>query len=335
VTYALLQFAVCAAVVVAAGAFLTKFADAIAEITKLGRLVVGSVLLAGATSLPELVVDISAVRMGLADLAVGDLLGSSLMNLLILAVLDLSHYSRGKMLSRQGAAHALSGSVSAGLAGVVALGIMTGASFAPYAVWGISPAILVLFVAYVFGVRLIYLDQRIALQTAAHDRAPVEASPSAMTLTRALTGFALCAAIIFVSGPFLAEAAGEIAERTGLGSTFVGTTLVALSTSLPELVSMLAAMRMGAFDLVIGNAFGSNAFNMVLFIPLDVVHEGSLMAAVSPRHAITCIAAMIATLVAIMGQLYQAESRRKFIEPDAWLVILIVAGALGLIYYVP
>ena len=74
VLYTLLQFAVCAVIIVVAGTFLTQYADAIAEITKLGRLVVGSVLLAGATSLPELTVDISAVRMGLADLAVGDLL---------------------------------------------------------------------------------------------------------------------------------------------------------------------------------------------------------------------------------------------------------------------
>ena len=69
------QFLVCATVIIVAGTFLTRFADAIAELTKLGRLVIGSVLLASATSLPELTVDISAIRMGMPDLAVGDLLG--------------------------------------------------------------------------------------------------------------------------------------------------------------------------------------------------------------------------------------------------------------------
>jgi cation:H+ antiporter len=335
VLYTLLQFAVCAVIIVVAGTFLTQYADAIAEITKLGRLVVGSVLLAGATSLPELTVDISAVRMGLADLAVGDLLGSSLMNLLILAVLDLSHHSRGKMLSRQGAAHALSGSVSAGLMGLVALGLLTGKAFEPFAVFGISPAIFLLVIAYCFGVRLVYLDQRIAVRTAAEQGEAATSVRSGMTLTKAILGFAICAAVIFISGPYLAEAAGELADKTGLGNTFVGTTLVALSTSLPEMVSMLAALRLGAIDLAIGNAFGSNAFNMILFAPLDFVHQESLLATVSPRHAITCVAAMLATLVAIMGQLYQPESRTRLIEPDAWLVILIVVGALGLIYYVP
>jgi len=335
VFYILGQFVVCAGIIILAGTFLTRYADAIAEITKLGRLVVGSVLLAGATSLPELTVDISAVRLGLADLAVGDLLGSSLMNLLILALLDLSHHSRGKMLSRLGAAHALSGSVGAGLAGLVALGLLTGKAFEPFAMFGISPAIFLLAIAYCFGVRLVYLDQRIALRASQEQAATPPEAHVEMSLSRALVGFAICAGVIFLVGPYLAESAGELAELSGLGNTFVGTTLVALSTSLPELVSMLAALRMGSIDLAIGNAFGSNAFNMVLFVPLDFVHDGSLFAAVSPRHTITCVAAMVATQVAIMGQLYQSESRCRLIEPDAWLVILIVLGSLGLIYYIP
>jgi cation:H+ antiporter len=98
---------------------------------------------------------------------------------------------------------------------------------------------------------------------------------------------------------------------------------------------MLAALRLGAVDLAIGNVFGSYAFNMALLVPLDIVQPGSLLAIVSSKHAITCIAAVLATQIAVMGQLYQVESRAHVIEPDAWLVILIVAGALGLIYYLP
>jgi len=329
------QFLAAAAVIVVAGAFLTRYADAISDISKLGRLVVGSVLLAGATSLPELTVDISAVRIGLPDVAVGDLLGSSLMNLLILAVLDLSQHSRGRMLSRQAAAHALAGSVSIGLTALAALGLLTGKAFAPYAVFGISPVIFVLVAAYMLGVRLIYLDQRIAHRAAIElGHSPVSV-PADMTLGRALLGFAVCACAIFVAGPYLAESAGELAKLSGLGETFVGTTLVALSTSLPELVSMIAALRMGAIDLAIGNVFGSNAFNMILFMPLDFFQPQSLFAIASPRHVITCIAVVLAIQVAVMGQLYHAESRRRLIEPDASLVILIAIGALALVYFLP
>jgi cation:H+ antiporter len=335
VALAILQFVTSAAVIVIAGTFLTRYADAIAEITRLGRLLIGSVLLAAATSLPELTVDLSAVRMGMPDLAVGDLLGSSLMNLLILALLDLSNQSRGKMLSRQAAAHALSGSVSAALTAFVALGLLTGKPLAPYSLLGVSPAIFVLILGYAFGVRLVYLDQRIAHRTAVEEGGDKISVPPRMTLGRALLGFGVCASVIFVAGPYLADSAGKLATLSGLGETFVGTTLVAFSTSLPELVSMIAALRLGAIDLAIGNVFGSNAFNMILLAPLDVVYPQSLLATVSPRHAITCIAAVLATQVAVMGQVYQAESRTRLIEPDAWLVILIVLTGMGLIFYLP
>ncbi|MEO8045201.1 MAG: hypothetical protein ABI674_09875 [Spartobacteria bacterium] len=84
------QFVVAAAMVVFAGTFLTRATDTIAEATGWGRLLVGGFFLAGATSRRELSVDINAVRQGMPNLAVGDLMGSSLFNLLILAVLDLA-----------------------------------------------------------------------------------------------------------------------------------------------------------------------------------------------------------------------------------------------------
>lgn len=85
-------------------------------------------------------------------------------------------------------------------------------------------------------------------------------------------------------------------------------------------------------NLAIGNIFGSNAFNMILFAPLDLLHEGSLFAAVSPTHVITCLATIVATSIAVMGQLYQVERRRPIIEPDAWLMIGVVSGAFYLVY---
>lgn len=329
----LLEFAVCAAVIVVAGTILAKCADTIAELTKLGRLLVGSVLLAGATSLPELTVDISAIRLGQPDLAVGDLLGSSLANLLILALLDLTQHSRGRMLSRLAAGHALSGSMSCALTALVGVTLLTGPMLGNVTLLGISPGLWLVAAAYIGGVRITYYDQRVAaavLEAAALDEKTPEPPKS---LSKAVLGFTLAAAVILVVGPFMAHAAENFAKATGLGRTFVGTTLVALSTSLPELVSSLAAIRMKSFDLAIGNVFGSNSFNMLLLVPLDAVHPGSLMASVAAGHGITCLAAILATQTAIMGQLYNVEGRSKFIDPDAWLVIAIVVGGLTLVYY--
>ncbi len=328
-TFAIFEFALTAAVIVFAGTYLSHFADQIAERTGFGRLLIGSILLAGATSLPELSVDISAVRRGMADLALGDLMGSCLLNLFILALLDLSSHSKGRMLSRQAARHALSGNVSAALAALMALNLMAQPILAGGQILGITHGLWLILLGYVFGVRLVYCDLQ-----ASRAEAPPEATDSEPhgTWHRPAMGFAVAAAAIVLAGPFMAEAAGVIADASGLGKTFVGTTLVAFSTSLPELVASFAALRMGAHDLAIGNILGSNAFNMLLLIPLDLVHKGPLLASVSKNHAITCLATIVATLVVVLGQLYQVERRRILIEPDASLVIAIVFGSLWLIY---
>jgi cation:H+ antiporter len=118
-----------------------------------------------------------------------------------------------------------------------------------------------------------------------------------------------------------------------LGGSFIGTTLVAMSTSLPELVASLAALRMGAADLALGNVLGSNVFNMVLMLPLDLVYSGSLFEAVSLTHALTAMSVIVVTGIVIMGQLYQADRRVRLVEPDGWLIIALVIGSLVMIFY--
>lgn len=330
-TAAILTFLASAIVIIFAGTFLSRFADEIAEKTGFGRLLIGSILLAGATSLPELTVDISAVRAGMPDLAFGDLMGSSLFNLLILAMLDLSANSRGKMLSRQAAGHALSGNVSAALTAMVVLCLLAQPVSAHGELGGISYGLWVVLLGYLMGVRMIYFDQQVSSEKVAAQsltETPVPHEP----LWTSAAGFIAAAAVIVFAGPFLSDSAGKIAELSGLGKTFVGTTLVAFSTSLPELVASLAALRMGAYDLAIGNVFGSNAFNMILFVPLDAIHQGPILTAVSTGHAVSGVATIIATLIVVLGQLYQVERRRWLIEPDATLVLLIIFGSLGIIY---
>ncbi len=326
------EFAILAAIVALAGVVLATAADGIAEATGLGRLLVGSLLLAAATSLPELTVDIAAVQNGHQDVAVGDLFGSSLMNLLILAGIDLVQRTRGRpMLSREAAAHALPATLGIAMTGIAAMAVLTAGRLPNASLFDIGGWSWALLIAYLLGFRTVYLDQRIAARTAS------EAEPSPMArrpwpLALSIAGFAGAAAVLWVAGPRLAEAAATVADRTGLGGTFVGTTLVALTTSLPELVAAVVAVRAGVPDLAIGNTFGSNAFNMVLFVPLDACHPGPLFAAVSASHAVTGLAAIIATSVAVLGQLYHVERRLPICEPDAWLVLLTVLGALALVY---
>ena len=232
-----------AAVIVVAGFFLTKFADAIADLTGWGSLLVGSILLAGATSLPEVSVDTNAILIGQPNLAAGDLFGSCLCNLLILAVLDMSHYSRGRMLSPLASAHALSGMMSIVLCSIAVLSILTRPTIRLPIGLGIGTFAILL--VYVAGSRLIFYDQRMAARsdTPGPDQAVLMPAHPEMSIAKAIIGFIAAGTAILLAAPYLTHAADELAERSGLGRTYVGTTLVALSTSLPELVASVAALE--------------------------------------------------------------------------------------------
>ena len=336
-TFLILQFIGLALVVAIAGTFLARAADTIAEATGLGRLLIGSLLLASVTSLPELSVDLSAVRAGMVDIAAGDLFGSSLMNLLILAGLDLAWRGERRMFSREAASHALSATLGIVLTGLAGTAVLTAGRLPPVVWLGVGGWSWAVLIAYLLGARVLYLDQRISARadreaTAEAKGQPIPEPSQPVHLGWAVMTFTAAAAVLLFAGPQLSHVAGALAERSGLGGTFVGTTLVAVTTSLPELVSSITALRLGAIDLAIGNTFGSNAFNMILFVPLDAMHDGPLFASLAPAHAITAMAVIVATAIAVLGQLYQAKRRVPFFEPDALLMIFVLVGALGLVY---
>lgn len=326
------EFTILTIVIVIAGGVLTRYADAIGQLTGLGRSMAGIMLLATATSLPELSVDCSAAFLGAADLAVGCLMGSSLLNLLILAVLDLISRPTGRMLSRMAAAHAISATMSIVLTSLALLFLLVNSGWSILG-W-VGPGTIAIAVSYLLLLRLVFFDQQFAAARLEESEEPGAAEELAGgSLPKAITGYLVATIVIFVSAPMLAGTADELAAVTGLGRTFIGTTLVALATSLPEVVTTLAALRMGAVDMAVGNIFGSNSFNMMTLLPVDLCQPGSLLAAVSPTHAVTAASVILITAVITVGLLYRVEKRFWIIEPDAILVILLVIAALATVYY--
>ncbi len=321
----LLAFVLSGAVVVYAGAALARHADAIAESTRIGRLWIGSVLLAGATSLPELTTDIAAVRMGAPDLAVGDLFGSSLANMLILALVTWLT-PRGRMLRHAAPGLMLVASLAIGLNALAAMMVLVGLD---HSILWVGPGSVVLFCAYLAGTRASYL------QALAGDSAP---GPSGATagilppLRPALLGFGAAALIVLLAAPLFAWSAKGIAEVSGLGNTFVGTWLVGLATSLPELVASLAAVRMGAPDLAVTNLFGSNAFNMAIFLPLDLAQPGNLFSVLDSGHALSGLFAAALTGLGLSAIVNRPEGHHSRFEPGGALMLLAYVAALLTLY---
>lgn len=331
-----LQFFLSALIIVFAGVYLTKFADKIADVTGWGKMFVGSLLLAGATSLPELMVDINAVKLDLPDLAVGDLLGSSLFNLLILATLDFAFPSafRRTAFSPVFLHHSLAAVMTIILTAIVGIGIASRLETSFMSVSLFSWAVLVV---YLYGLRLMYIEgnhqSHLEAETTALNASPSSDLSKHKPILFAFLGYITSSLVIMAAAPYLVHAADELAKQSGLGHTFIGTTLLALATSLPELVSTLAAFRIGAPDLALGNIFGSNAFNMILFIPLDFMYAKALFSSVRSIHAVTALSVIAATGVAIMGQLYRKKERSRFTEPSSEIVVVVIVIFLILLYW--
>lgn len=320
-----LTFALQAVIVVIAATYLTRFADRLAVQTGLGGGITGLVLLAGATSLPELSIGFSAVKLDAVDLTAGDVLGSSLMNLLILAGIDLISRNPGQVLTRKAAAHALSATVACIMTSIVLLGILLDSTIT---IWRFGPSSLALFATYALCARLLFLDQRVSMPVPGEDE---DARPRGSLPWNAIR-FTIAAAIIFVTAPYLAETADELAAVTGLGRTFFGTVFVALMTSLPEAVSTFSAVRLGTVDMAIGNVLGSNAFNTLVLGVLDLAAERPILSLVSDAHAVTAACVVIITGVTSLTLLYRVEKRWWIVEPDGALIALLIFGALYLVY---
>lgn len=288
---------------------LTRAAEQIADSTGIGQLWVGSVLLAAATSLPELVTDITAVRLGASDLAAGDLFGSSMANMLILALLlllrrpEAAGWRFGSELSR-----------TAGLATVLTVLAAMAVLLRPQTAWfGLAPMSLLLVVVYLLWTRSAFAHD---IAARIDETGTPQAAQRGDSWHRAGWGFGVAALATLLSAPFFAAAAHRLAVLSGLGDTFVGTAIVGFSTSLPELVVSLAALRLGAASLAVGNLFGSNAFNMLIFLGMDAADRTPIFAALDPTHALTALGATGLMALGLSAVLRPPRSRLALLEPS-------------------
>lgn len=302
-----LSLLVCLAVIGVAGWHLSRYGDILAEKTGLSASWIGLILLATATSLPELVTGISAVTAAQApDIAVGDVLGSTVFNLFILVVLD-ALYRRESLYTRAAQGHILSAALGALLIAFAGFGLLLDrAGFVPaLAHVGLySPLILLVYVA---AMRAVFQYEQ---RTLAEFTEAEAARYPGITRRQAWRGYLVAAAFIVAAGSWLPFVAKDLAERMGWEQSFVGTLLVAAITSAPEAAVTLSALRIGAVDMAIANLLGSNLFDIAILAVDDVFYApGSLLAAVSASHAFTALSAVMMSALVIVGLVYRPRGR--------------------------
>jgi cation:H+ antiporter len=314
-------------VIVAASIKLAQYGDVIAVRTQLGGMFVGALLLAGATSLPELITAISSIQQSVPNLAAGNFFGSNMFNMFLLAVLDIIG-RQTRILRRVAFTHALTAALAVSMTGLVVFFILARIG---WQIGWIGVDSLIVILVYIGGIRLI---QQQGQRSGTSIEPPAEPGPdSLMSLRQALIRFGGATLVLILIVPQLVSSGTEIAHLTGLGTGFIGLVLVAFVTSLPELVAALAAVRLGAFDLAVGNLFGSNVFNMFALAVVDGFYtQGRFLAGIDPAFALAGLLGLLLTSLGLVGNLARLERRFLFVELDALFLIVVYVGGLFFLY---
>jgi cation:H+ antiporter len=320
-----LELLTCILVIVFAGTKLSKYGDEIADLSGLGRSWIGLILLATVTSLPELISGVSAVTINkLPDIAVGGVIGSCLFNLVILAALDVAA-GKTPLSSRVHHSHIISAGFGIMLLGFVCLAKIFGGIGTNIFGW-IDPFSFAYIGIYILAMRTIFLfESKRAKETIVEST--TEAARSGK-LAKPIAMFVVFSALIVVAALYLPDVADRIGKATGLSNTFIGSSLVAITTSLPELVVSLAAARIGAFDMAVGNVLGSNLFNVAILAIEDFCYmPGSLLAHASMQHLMSALAAIIATAIAAVGVTFRAEKKLLALTWDSIAIVMCYLAA--------
>ncbi len=334
-------FAIAAVGVWLVGTKLSQYVDVIAARTGIGRAFAGALLLGGATSLPEIATTITASLNDAPNLAGANLLGGIVAQMAILGLVDAVAL-RGKALTFFAPQPALliQGMLLIVLLGVVMAALASGELFSILGV-GFWPVLIVLL--YAAGLWLIYQYEGYARWEPVGELAepPGSARDLKDTWQKAFLAvstptvklrFGVAAVLVLLFGVLVAQSGEAIAEQSGIGEGFVGATLVALATSLPELSTTYSAVRFGAYSMAAANILGTNILEIALFLPADLAYRsGPIFNAMDPNVGLLGALGIIVTAVFLWGVLERRDRTIFGMGSDSAIIILVYL--LGMLLY--
>ncbi|NBD96272.1 MAG: sodium:calcium antiporter [Gammaproteobacteria bacterium] len=326
-------FTACTAVIGVFGTWITGVVDQLADRTGLGEAVAGAVLLGAATSLSGSVLSVTAAWNGLPELALSNAMGGIAVQTAFLVVAD-AVYRKANL--EHAAASAQNLMQSALLIALLAL-IMLAPALPDFTLWGIHPVTPVLIGVYLYGTAIIggmrerpmWRPTRTA-ETRDDEPEDLDKVPA---LTPLLIRFVLLMLVLGIAGWTMEKTATNIARETWLSATAVGVLFTAIATSLPELVTSVAAVRRGALTLAVGGIIGGNAFDTLFAAGSDIAYrEGSVYHAVSQSVTFWTTLTLLMSAVLLLGLLRREEQGPGAIGVESVvLVVLYLAGVAMLL----
>lgn len=330
---AIAVFLLAAGAICWAGTRLAQVADRLADRTGMGEVVAGALFVGASTSLPGAITSMTTAAEGFPSLAIGNALGGLTVQTAFLAVADLV-YRRANL---EHAAASPTG-LAQGVLLLVLIAIpLIAANEPPVTTWEIHPASVLTPLAYLAGLRLLGRVRENPMwkpvQTARTRRELSEPDASDERSDRALwLRFALLAIVTATAGYAVGETSIALVAATGLSATAFGTIFTAIANSLPELVTAVAAVRIGAANLAVGDVIGGNAFEVLFISAADFVSPGSIYASFSPEDLTTALIAMLMTGVLLLGMIRRVELGFARIGFESATILLLYGGSVVLVF---
>jgi cation:H+ antiporter len=328
-------FIVSSIAVLIAGTRLARLADALQSRTGFGEALVGVFLLGFISALPELAVSVSASLAGNAQLAANNLLGGLALNIALLAAADAA--------VRHEALTSAVATPTPLLQAALLIVLLTVATVATLSddvlVLGAGAWSWTLFAGYLLCARVIHATRGRQQPWIPHERPPArleeksraaESSASARPLALSI---AAAAAVILVAGYMLSQTGDALARQTGIGASFFGVVFLALATSLPEASIVFGAVRLGRYEMAIGDILGANLLGVALLFAVDLAYpHGPVFAELGPFSAYAALLAIAVTALFVAGLVERSHKRILRMGVDSAAVLCTYLVGLVVLY---
>lgn len=286
--------------------FFVEGSSSVAKILRVPGIIIGLTVVAFGTSAPELAVSITASIAGNNDIAVGNVIGSNIFNLLVVVG------ACGVIMPMGINKKILNGDFLFSILAAAAMAVMI---FLGNDINRAEGIILLLLFAF-FLVNTI--------RSALKNRVDAEEEFKALTPLRSTIYILGGLAAIVFGGNLVVDSASSIAASFGLSQSLIGLTIVALGTSLPELVTSIVASRKGENGLALGNVIGSNIFNILMVLASSAAISPLKVDAMSIYDA--CFLIVASGLVWIL-----AKSRYEINRREGLVMLTLYFGYLAFI----
>jgi cation:H+ antiporter len=336
----LLVFVAAAAAIWWAGIRLSNTTDALSDRFHLGEALGGTVILAIVTNLPEIAITVSAAIKGSLDLATGNILGGIALQTVVLVVLDVFGLGKKGALTFVAASMTLLLETLA-VAAVLTLVVIGHQLPAKVSLFGISPASFMIALVWLTSLALVSkagkglpwkkqaVGQDDQAAGAGKSDKPQKKQDAGQSTAKVVGLFLFCSVLTLVAGVLLETSGEALAKQIHLDGLVFGATVLALATSLPEISTGLAAIKLGDYELAMSDILGGNAFLPVLFLLASAIAAKPSLPQAHPSDIYLTGVALLLTLIYSVGIIFRSPKQYMRMGIDSLTVLLVYLLSIG------